>query len=431
MQEVPCTTARGGATVVTMAPTPLDRRTRFDVDLRSLSPDDFFAGVLPPLIDRHGALVAEGIAALDAPPLALEVGDRSWTLRAEGGTLGVRDGTVDGAVVVTLDEAAFSDWAQLQRSFNGMVVMQELVFRDGTIRDISIWDALTHTLLEGWPVTDDSLTFVDRHGAPLDLEQSFGPEDDPDDIAHFLREAGYLHLRGWLEPADMAAIAEEIDAAVPAYTEGDGKSWWAVLADGTRRCVRLQEFLEHSPTTMAMLEGDRWEQLRNTIAADDDLIHSKNIEALIKPVGVVQGASDVTFHRDCHLGRHPYGCSGTTIGVSVTGGSEANGRLRVAAGSHRVAMPVEIARFDPYLPIIAVTTEPGDLTVHLSCTLHEAAPPKVEQRKVMYAAFGLAPRDGDLPDGSQALKEIREKAPKLLLTSGAPTAADAWADQEG
>ncbi len=92
-------------------------------------------------------------------------------------------------------------------------------------------------------------------------------------------------------------------------------------------------------------------------------------------------------------------------------------------------MPVEIARFDPYLPIIAVTTEPGDLTVHLSCTLHEAAPPKTDERKVMYAAFGLAPRDGDLPDGSQALKEIREKAPKLLLGAGAPTAADAWADQ--
>ena len=43
----------------------------------------------------------------------------------------------------------------------------------------------------------------------------------------------------------------------------------------------------------------------------------------------------------------------------------------------------------------------------------------------MYAGFGLA-RDGDLPDGSQALREMREKAPKLLLTAGAPTAEDAW-----
>lgn len=408
-------------------PVSLDRRTRSDVDLHVVTPQEFFTDHLPGLIDRHGPLVAAGIDTLDAPPLAIEVGDRAWTIAADGGTLIVRDGVADGAVIVTLDEAAFSDWAQLQVSFNGMAVMQELTFRDGTDRDISIWDALWHTLLEGWPVVDDDLEFLDRHGAPLDLAQSFGPDDDPADIAHFLREAGYLHLQGWLDPADMATIAEDIDRAVPAYEEGDGKSWWAVLADETRRCVRLQEFLEHSPTTVAILEGDRWEQVRRTLSADDELVHSKAIEALIKPVGVVQGASDVTFHRDCHLGRHPYGCSGTTIGISVTGGTEANGRLRVVAGSHRVAMPVEIARTgESYLPVVAVTTEPGDLTVHLSCTLHEAAPPKTDERKVMYAGFGLAPRDGDRPDGSQALREMREKAPKLLLTTGAPTAEDAW-----
>jgi hypothetical protein len=409
----------------------LDRRTRFDVDLHHVSPDEFFTETVPDLLARHGALMAEGLAALAAPPLALEVGDRAWSFVADDGTVVVQDGIAEGAVVVTLDDDAFSDWSQLQRSFNGMAVMQELRSRDGSERDVSIWDALTHTLLEGWPVVVDHLEFLDRHGAALDLEQSFGPDDDPIDIAHFLREAGYLHLKGWLDPADMATIAEDIDRAVPAYEEGDGKSWWAVLADGTRRCVRLQEFLEHSLTTVAILEGDRWEQLRRTLSADDELVHSKAIEALIKPVGVVQGASDVTFHRDCHLGRHPYGCSGTTIGISVTGGSAANGRLRVAAGSHRVAMPVEIARHDPYLPIVAVTTEPGDLTVHLSCTLHEAAPPKTDERKVMYAGFGLAPREGDLPDGSQALREIREKAPKLLLTAGAPTAEDAWGTGAG
>jgi hypothetical protein len=40
----------------------------------------------------------------------------------------------------------------------------------------------------------------------------------------------------------MATIAEDIDRAVPAYEEGDGKSWWAVLADGTRRGVNTQVY---------------------------------------------------------------------------------------------------------------------------------------------------------------------------------------------
>ena len=77
-------------------------------------------------------------------------------------------------------------------------------------------------------------------------------------------------------------------------------------------------------------------------------MHSKAIEALIKPVGVVQGASDVTFHRTA-TSAATFGCSGGQLRISVTGGTEANGRLRVVAGSHRVAMPVEIARTGDHL----------------------------------------------------------------------------------
>ena len=399
-----------------MAPTSMDRRTRFDVDIRALSPEQICTEVLPPLVERNGTAVAEGIAALDAPPLTVQVDGSAWTLAADDGALTLQEGTVDGALVLDLDEAAFSDWAQLQRSLNGMVVMQQLRFEGGDERDVSVWDALWHTLLEGWPVVDPDLAFVDRHGAPLDLGQSFGPDEDPADIAHFLREAGFLHLRGWLSTEDMATIAADIERAVPTYAEGDGRSWWAVLDDDTRRCVRLQQFLEHSPTTAAVLGGDRWEQLRTTLQGHDQLVGDPStFEALIKPVGVVQGASDLTFHRDCHLGRHPYGCSGTTVGISVTGSDEANGRLRVVAGSHRVAIPVEIAKTEPYLPVVAMSTEPGDLTVHLSCTLHEAEAPKVAERMVMYGGFSLAPREGDRPDGSRHLKEQREQVPDLLL----------------
>src|SRR5690606_15950978 len=171
------------------------------------------------------------------------------------------------------------------------------------------------------------------------------------------------------------------------------------------------------------------EQLRSTLSGPDGrLVKGKEIEALVKPVGVVQGASDVTFHRDCHMGRHPYNCCGTTVGISVTSGTRENGRLRVAAGSHRVAMPVEVAKSDPYLPVVAVSTEPGDLTVHLGCTLHEAAPPKVQERRVMYAGFSLEPRADD-GDGGAHLSRNREEIPDLLLREVRPIAADAWCDQ--
>jgi len=411
-----------------MALASLDRRTRRDSDLHTVTADELVDDVLPGLLDRHGALAARAIAALDAPPLAIELADRSFSLTLEAGDLRVVDGIAAGALVVSMDAPLLSDWAQLQQSFNGMNVARTLRFRDGTERDVSIWDSLWVCLLEGWPVVDDEVAFVDRDGDPLDLAQAFTPEDDPAEVNHFLREAGYLHLRGWIDRDLIATISEEVDRAVPEYTEGDGRSWWAELADGTHVCVRLQDFLGYSPATAAMLESDRWEQLRRTLQGDDQLVVGKSIEALVKPVGVVKGPSDVTFHRDCHLGRHPYGCTGTTIGVSVTPSSAENGRLRVAAGSHRVCMPVEIARNDAeaYLPLVAVSTEPGDLTVHLSCTLHEARPPVSEPRKVMYAGFSLPPLEDAPPESGRHLSDLRENVYKMLLEDEAPTAAGAW-----
>jgi hypothetical protein len=297
-----------------------------------------------------------------------------------------------------------------------MAVGRELSFRGGDETDISVWDALWRCLLDGWPVVED-IAFVDRHGEPLDFEQIFSPDDDPADVAHFLREAGFLHLRGWIDPEMVTTIADEIDAAVAHYREGDGRSWWARLANGTLSCVRIQEFLEHSPTTIEVLESERWDQLRRTLAADGELVQARPgnrvTEALIKPVGVVAGASNMSFHRDCHFGRHAYGCSGVDVGIAVTASGNGNGQLQVVAGSHRVAIPVELAKAAPYLPVVAVPTEPGDCTVHLSCTLHEATPPLIETRKVMYTPFHLVRGDDDADLAPES--NLRQRVFKILL----------------
>ncbi len=395
----------------------LDRRTRRDEDRRDIAPDTFFTHEFPGLVAMNGHLVAAGIDALGAPPLAVEIDGSTWTILRAGDGVGVRRGTVDGALVVILSPDQFSDWAQNLITFNGLLVARVLKFRNGVLADVSVWDSLWIALLEGWAVTDQDLSFLDRHGAPLDLAASFTPSDYPADIAHFLREAGYLHLKGWLDPADMARIVADMDRALPLYREGDGKSWWATVKDGTRRCVRLQEFVEHSPTTAQILSGEVWERMRQLLAAEDSLarvpVEGRCIEALFKPLDVVSGPSDVTFHRDCHLGRHAYGCSNLTIGIALTATSPENGSLRVVAGSHRVAMPVEIAKIRPYLPVVAIPTEPGDLTVHLSCTLHESTPPVFAERRVMYAPIPLARADG-IGSLDTSVHRLRERVSDTL-----------------
>ena len=399
-------------------PFALDRRTRRDADRRSVAPAAFFAEDFPKLAAAHGRLAASGMQRLGAPPLTVEVEGAAWTILRAGDAVEARQGTVDGALVVTLAADQFSDWAQNQLTFNGFLVARALKFRDGSLADISIWDSLWITLLEGWTVTADDLAFVDRHGAPLDLSAAFTADDDPADIAHFLREAGYLHLRGWLNPSDMAVICADMDRALPLYAEGDGKSWWATLADGSRQCVRMQAFVEHSPTTARILSGEVWDRLRRVLGQSDKLarvpVEGRIIEALYKPVGVVAGPSDVSFHRDCHLGRHAYVCARMTIGIPLTPTSEANGLLQVAAGSHRVAMPVETAKTRPYLPIVGLATEPGDITVHLSCTLHASMPPVFAERRVMYTEIPLASLEtGDAPVDT-SVGELRERVNDIL-----------------
>jgi hypothetical protein len=407
----------------------LDRRTRSTADVGPLTVEQFTTATLPPLIDRHGALVVAGVEALGAPPLTVEADGSAWSLAVVDGRLVLRDGAVDGALVVTLDADQFAAWAHLQRSLAAFGIMGHLSSRGGSDRDVAVWDSLWLALHEGWPVVDDGLTFLDRDGSPLDLGRSFTRDDDPADVAHFLREAGYLHLKGWLEADDMARIADEMDAALPRYTEGDGRSWWAVLEDGSHRCVRMQQFLPHSPTTARVFGSDRWEQLRTTLQADETLVQGRPgdsvVEALVKPPGVERGISDVSFHRDCHLGGHPYDCSGVDIGVAVTGSDPTTGRLQVVAGSHRVGIPALVAMTDPYLPVVSVWTEPGDLTVHLSCTLHESTPPVTTGRKVMYAPFALAPRPGDVRDEQDSVE--RGRIGELLAGEDAPSSKEAWA----
>jgi hypothetical protein len=296
-------------------------------------------------------------------------------------------------------------------------VARELDLRGGTDMDVSVWDSLWRCLLDGWPVVGQ-LDFVDRDGRPLDLTRIYTPDDDPGEIAHFVREAGFLHLRGWIDADAISAISSEIDAARAHYQEGDGRSWWAELQDGTRTVVRMQHFVEHSPTTLEVLGSRRWADLVTAIAGDDEVQQGRPgtavTEALVKPVGVRAGISDLTFHRDCHLGGHSYGCSGIDLGITVTPSGEDNGRLGVVAGSHRLAIPVEVARSAPYLPVVGVATEAGDCTVHLSCTLHESTAPRTSTRKVMYTPYKLLPLE-DVEPVVRPGSDLRERVHKMHL----------------
>ncbi len=101
----------------------------------------------------------------------------------------------------------------------------------------------------------------------------------------------------------------------------------ALLAPGTAR-------LALRPLTVEVAGGE-WSLVRDSaIRVLPGAV--PDAEALVKPIGVVAGISDVPWHKDCSLGRHSYECCGLTLGISVAGADARSGQLRVVAGSHRL-----------------------------------------------------------------------------------------------
>jgi hypothetical protein len=357
--------------------------------------------------------------------MAFEVDGVPWTVELDGDELRVRPGQDGVAAIARLSAEDLSDIVNDIRTPMGMFTGGDLDMPAGGLDDFLDWWVVLRSLIDGRPVhTTGSVTFADRDGRPLDLSRGFGLDDDRGEMSHFLGEAGYLHLVGVFDPAEMDAVSAEMDAAAPNYTSGDGRSWWARTRDGDDRLVRMQHFHTYSPTTAALLADDRLQGVGGLTNDGHRLgkpgANRNIVEALVKPIGVVEGISDVPWHKDCSLGSHSYRCCSMTVGISVTGADADSGQLRVVAGSHRALVQPAFVRRGLDLPQVDLPTGTGDVTIHLSCTLHMSQPPVGRERRVLYTDFRLPDRDGGRAPGEDKLKRIREGAPTTVSQPASP-----------
>jgi hypothetical protein len=391
----------------------VDLRTRFDGDAVALDPTGFLDEHVPALLDARGAAAGAGAARLGLPPLTLDVEGEQVTFEAgDDERLDVRGGGAD-VLVVALDRAAFSDLVQDVSSTFALQFTGRADIRRGTVDAFVEWEPALRCLLDGREVYEPgSIEFRDRDGAPLDLRRSFTLDDPPEEIGHFLAEAGFLHISGVFAEDEMAAVSVELDEAVAAAEPDDGASWWARTADGERYASRILGFNQRSASLRDLLGSDRFATI-GTFTDDRYLQRNPergdSAEGLLKKVGVVEGISDVSWHKDCSMGGHSRHCCGLTVGISVTGAGRENGELGAVAGSNRANVaPLGVDGLD--LPRIPLPTSTGDVTVHCSCTLHMSRPPVSAERRVVYTGFGLAPRPGDLRPKLDPAAVRRERA---------------------
>jgi hypothetical protein len=378
--------------------TTLDFRSRFRGDEVPLDPAAFVNESLPALLGANGEDAGRAATRLRLAPLTFCVKDEQFTLAPENERLSVTRGGAKNALVAALEPAAFSDLVQDISSTFGLQMMGRAEITKGTVDAFVAWEPVLRSLLDGRPVYEPgSIGFDDLSGSPLNLQRTFTLDDPPEEIGHFLSEAGFLHIEGVFTEAEMAEVSTELDDAIACAERDDGASWWALTQDGEWYPSRILGFNQKSPALRALLQSERFAAL-GTFTDDHYVQRDPNsgdsAEALLKKIGVIEGISDVSWHKDCSMGDHSRDCCGLIVGISVTSSGYENGELGVVAGSHRANIAqLGIEGID--LPRMPLATHAGDLTVHCSCTLHMSRPPISGERRVIYTGFGLAPRPGD------------------------------------
>lgn len=411
----------------------IDCRTRRHLDRQPLSRDDIFDSLIPRALSRNAELAARGLRYKNLPPLTLNVDQRSVTLRERSGTLCLEAGHACDSAAANLDSDALSDLVQDWATTMGLAMNSRVKITQGSFEHWIGWEPVFRALFDGRPVHEaGAITLTDRNGSALDLGRSFELDDDHGEIAHFLQQAGFLHLRGIFTEDEMAAVSADLDAALARAQPDDGASWWAGDSNGVQQAVRVLFFHEQSAALSELLRDDRLWWLAN-ITGDNlrgslDREHWLGAEGLIKPLDIKTGLSDLPWHKDCGQGRHSYYCNGLTVGISITGADERSGALGVVPGSHRANVQCAGKDDSLDLPAIKLVTQTGDLTVHCSDTLHRAYPPIERPRKVVYTSFQQPLMAGD------AVEEVpveKERAARAKLTNVQNRIADAATVAQG
>jgi hypothetical protein len=377
----------------------LDFRSRFNSEVTPLDPVDFVEQHAAEVLDAHGTEAGGGAVRLGLAPLTLDVSGDLLTFEPDADGLVVRAGRgPEDGLVVSLDREAFSDLMQDVASTFALQMTGRAEMHRGATEAFVAWEPVLRCLMDGRAVYEPgTITFGDAEGRPLDLRRSFTLDDEPEEMGRFLAEAGFLHLAGVFTAAEMAAVSADLDEAMASAQREDGASWWARTDTGEWYPSRILGFNQKSPTLRALLHGQRFATLGHL--TDDRFVQrdpdqGDSAEGLLKKVGVVEGISDVSWHKDCAMGGHSRHCCGLTVGISVTGAGRENGELGVVPGSHRANIGlIGIDGLD--LPTLPLPTRTGDVTVHCSCTLHMSRQPVSAERRVVYTGFGLAARPGD------------------------------------
>jgi hypothetical protein len=345
-------------------------------------------------------------------PLAFRLEDgRSYTYVPEGDRFAIVPGDSDAHTVVSL---TYDDWCAFAwelRSCFALFYAEKLTFPRGHFGHLARWEPTLRVAFDGQAIydLDDPPPVLDDDQRPLDLHRHFTLDDPDTDLVDFLGRAGFLHLRGVVDPDELEALRADVDAGIADARPDDKRSWWTTV-DGVDTCNRVNYLNDRSALIAGLGTDPRFARIGAFGGPDlrdaPDRLDGNGV--VIKVPGATSGLADLPWHRDCGMGGHPVKCPMLNIGIQLDPATAGAGQLQVLAGSHcgtsRLPGPDQTAG----LPVVALTTAAGDVTVHFGHTLHAAPPPtdrSAAGRRALYLSF-VPPLTFDMIGPGQGYNDV-------------------------
>jgi hypothetical protein len=355
--------------------------------------DWFHREELPALLRRRGDVFSAADAGV-VRPLAFQLSDgRAYTYVPDGGSFSVQPGTDAAHTVVELSPDAWCAFAWELKTCFALLYAEQLNVVQGTFGHVARWEPPLRVAFSEQVLFDleQPTRLEDAQGNAIDLTRSFTLDDPPADVRDFFHRVGFVHLRGVLDAGEIAALTADVEVAVELARPDDRKSWWTTVG-GESVCNRVNYLNDGSARIAALGADPRFVDIA-ALGGDDlrdahDRLDGNGV--VIKVPGSSGGLADLPWHRDCGMGGHPVKCPMLNVGIQLDAATAETGQLEMIPGSHRGTSRLPSAREAEHHDVVALTTEPGDVTVHFGHTLHAAPPPTDPDaygRRALYLSF--------------------------------------------
>ncbi len=341
----------------------------------------------------NGALAAADSARIGSLAFRLSGGDAySYLPRADG--IEILPGDERAQTVIQLDHESWQGIVHELETPPGLIYAGRVECVRGDPMHFVRWEPRLRAMYNGRPVFDPETARLEaRDGSPLDVSQAFELDADLEDMAHFLRTAGYLLAKNVFTREEIATFREHGEQLRRAAQQGDKKSWWGRNAKGEAVLCRVTN-AGTLPVFRKLYQDPRVTRLWGL--SDEKLTPRtaegvEGVTVVFKNPDMSEGLSDLPWHRDCGMGGHAVMCPVLILSIYLTPASHQGGELRMLPGSWRGSYGFYEATDAAGPEGVALAAEAGDVSLHYGDVMHAAPPPEGPPPYRESVLLGFAP----------------------------------------